>query len=107
MGGSFAEVVQQSGPAGFSDVQTQLRGHEPRDETAFHGVAEHVLGIAVSKLQPSEHLDDFRVHPGESQLQDGLLTGLLDGFFDLDLGLSDNFFDSGWVNSTVLNQLFQ
>ncbi len=46
----FADIMQQSHPAGHFGIESQFRSHDPAEEANFHRVLQHILSVAGAEL---------------------------------------------------------
>ena len=77
MGERLADVVQHRAALEQRWVDSQLAGHHAGDVRGLDQVPEHVLAIGGAVPQAAEEIDEFGVHVGDAQLDQGFLAGLL------------------------------
>ena len=103
----LADVVQQRRPPGLLLVEAKLGRHAAADERHLDGVQQHVLGIAVTELQPPQELDQFGVDAMDADVEHRLLSGLLDDVVYLPLATANHLLDPPRMDAAVGDERFQ
>jgi hypothetical protein len=101
------DVMKQTGTFRQCNVFSQFSRHKPGQVRHFHGVLEHVLAIACTKLQTSQDLDQIRVQAVNANLERGLLAIFTDALVHFLAGFLHHFFNAGRMDPSVSNQLLQ
>ena len=66
-----------------------------------------ILAIAVTETHASDHFDKFSVHSADAKLEDRIVTDAEDRIIQVSSDLFNNFFNSAWLNSAILDQYFK
>src|ERR687897_3265708 len=107
VGERLADVVQEPAALGQGDVHAQLGGHDAGQVGGLDQVAEHVLAVGGTVLEPPQHPDQLGVQVGDADLQAGVLAGPAALALDLLLGPVVGLLDPGRVDAAVGDQLLQ
>ena len=107
VGQGFADVVNQTGAFGSSNICAQLGSHYACQMSHLDGVLQYVLTVAGTVSHAPQQLDHIRVHTVNVGLQNRTLTVLLDFVFDFTLCFFYRFLDACRMDSSVLNQALQ
>src|SRR6185437_142343 len=107
VGERLADVVQHRAALEQYRVDPQLAGHHARDVGRLDQVPEHVLPVGGAVAEAAEEADEFGVHVGEAQLDQGVLAGPLAQLLDLGLAALVGVLDPLRVDAPVGDETFQ
>ena len=104
---TFAHIMHERATAGQADVQLQLRRHNPADECRFPRVIEIVLAVACAVFQTTKEFDNFRMHAGNTELEEDLLCFLDHQLIDILLDPLHDFLNPGRMDPSIGYEAFQ
>src|SRR4030095_4535569 len=96
--------MEQAGPPRLFFIEPQLRSHHATDISGLNGMHQNILAVTVAVLEHTNQLDDLRMEAVYAKFEHRTLSRLAHRFFDLLLGLLDNFFNPARGNAPVRNQ---
>ena len=99
--------MQHRAPLEQRRVHPQLAGHHAGDVRRLDQVPEHVLPVGGAVAQAAQEVDEFRVHLGDAQLDQGILAGPLAQLLDLGLAALVGVLDPLRVDAPVRDETFQ
>ena len=103
----LADIMQQTCTLSKHNVYAQLRSHHACQVCNLNRVVQHILTIAGAIFQTAQKLNQLRMQAMHANRKGCLLASLLNLLLNLFLSLLDHFFNTGRMNTTVVNQLFQ
>ena len=107
VGEGLADVVQHRAAPQQQRVHLELAGHHARDVGRLDQVPEHVLPVGGAVPEPAQQVDQLRVHVGDAELDQGVLTGPPAQLLDLGLAPLVGVLDSLRVDPAVGDQPLQ
>lgn len=103
----FADVVEESGAACESSVETELVGDDLGEVGDFDGVLEDILAVGGAVGELAHGFDDLWMEAFEFEFHRGVFAGFDDFFVDLGADFFGDFFDAGGVHSAVGDEAFE
>ena len=103
----LAQVMQETGTFGLLDVDTEFGSHDAAEKCHLQGVLIDILAVGGAVPEAADQLEYLRMDAVYTQIERRLLTGLLDGKFDLFFRLVNNLLDPAGVDAAVSDQFFQ
>jgi hypothetical protein len=100
----LADVVQQARATRELHVRPELGRDEAREVPDLDGVQQHVLRVRLAELEAPEVLYQLGMQAMNTEVEHGLLAGLLALRVDFLLRLAHHFFDARGMDAPVGNQ---
>ena len=103
----LANIVQKTGTLSLLRIQAQLRSHDSTEISSFTSMLQKVLTIRRTILHLTYDANQLRMQAMDAEVNSSTLTSLDNLILQLLLHLGNYLLDTGWVNTTVSNQLME
>ena len=103
----LANIVQETGTLSQNYVHAQLASHYASQICYLHRVVQHVLAIAGAVTQTAQQLNQLRMQAMHAHCKGGLLASFLNLLLNLFLCLLHHLFNTGRMDTTIVDELFQ
>ena len=90
-----------------SNICTQFRCHNACQVCNLNGVLQHVLTVAGAVTHTSQKFNHIWMHAVYVGFQNSTFAVLFNLGLNFTLRFFNHFFDSCWMNTSILNQAFQ
>ncbi len=103
----FPNIMHETSFTSSGYIRPQFSGKCSREIGYFERVKQNILLVAIAIAQPSENVEEFRMKARYTSFIGCRFSRFLDLVIDFLTSFCYRFFDTGWMDTTIIDQFFQ